>query len=155
MRLWRHVAQWVECPGLHSDKNLCAGVWHYVTPCQVFMEEMTYTFDYCHDCDRTYPCSPYPDLSTPILSHQNHPRAPNATPEPSGSIPSQLASQQRTPEHSDSPASSRRIPNLTLLRPFLFPASSQFPTSTLIPDPMPFDLLCSCVKSIPNVSSVS
>ena len=46
----------------------------------------------CHDCDCTYPYSPYPDLSTPIPSHQNHFRAPNAKPEPSGSIPSQLAS---------------------------------------------------------------
>ena len=45
MRLWRHVAQWVECPGSQGDKNLCASVWHYVT-LQVFMEEMTYTFDY-------------------------------------------------------------------------------------------------------------
>ena len=46
----------------------------------------------CHNCDRTYPYSPYPDLSTPIPSHQNHSRAPNAKPEPSGSIPSQLTS---------------------------------------------------------------
>ena len=35
---------------------------------------------------------PYPDLSTPIPGHQNHFRAPNAKPEPSGSILSQLAS---------------------------------------------------------------
>ena len=50
-------------------------------------------FDHsCHDCDCTYPYSPYPDLSTPILSHQNHSQAPNAKPEPSGSIPSQLVS---------------------------------------------------------------
>ena len=46
----------------------------------------------CHDRDRTYPYSPYPDLSTPIPSHQNHFRAPNVKPEPSGSIPSQLTS---------------------------------------------------------------
>ena len=46
----------------------------------------------CHDRDRTYPYSPYPDPSTPIPSHQNHSRAPNANPEPSGSILSQLAS---------------------------------------------------------------
>ena len=46
----------------------------------------------CHDRDRTYPYLPYPDLSMPILSHQNHSRAPNAKPEPSGSILSQLTS---------------------------------------------------------------
>ena len=78
----------------------------------------------CHDRDRTYPYSPCPDLSMPILSHQNHPRAPNATPEPSGSVPSQLVSQQRTPEHSNSLASSQRIPDPTLLQPFLFLTSS-------------------------------
>ena len=27
----------------------------------------------CHDHDRTYPYSAYPNLSTPIPSHQNHP----------------------------------------------------------------------------------
>ena len=95
---------------------------------------------FCHDCDRTHPCSPCPDLPTSFLSHQNHSRAPNATPEPSGSIPSQLVSQQCTPEHSDSLVSSRRIPDPTLLQPFLFLASSRFLTSTLIPDPMPFNL---------------
>ena len=47
---------------------------------------------WCHDSDHTYPYSPYPDLSTPIPSHQNHSQAPNDKPEPSGSIPSQLAS---------------------------------------------------------------
>ena len=108
----------------------------------------------CHNHDCTYPCLPYPDLSMPIPSHQNHPQAPNATPEPSDSIPSQLTSQQCTPEHSDSLVSSRCIPDPTLLQPFPFLASSQFPTSTLISDPMPFDLLCSCVKSISDVSSV-
>ena len=46
----------------------------------------------CHDHDRTYPYSPYPDLSMPIPSHQNHFRVPNAKPKPSGSIPSQLMS---------------------------------------------------------------
>ena len=46
----------------------------------------------CHDCDHTYPCSPYPNLPTPFPSHQNHPQAPNATPKPSGSILSQLMS---------------------------------------------------------------
>ena len=60
----------------------------------------------CHNRDHTYPYSSYPDLSTPIPSHQNNPRAPNVTPEPSDSIPSQLVSQQHTPEHSDSLASS-------------------------------------------------
>ena len=108
----------------------------------------------CHNCDRTYPCFPHPDLPTSFLNHQNHPRTPNATPEPSGSIPSQLASQQCTPEHSDSLASSRCIPDPMLLRPFLFLVSSRFPTSTLIPDPMLFNLLSSCIKSIPDVSSV-
>ena len=113
----------------------------------------------CHDCDRTYPYLPYPDLSTPIPSHLNHSRAPNTKPEPSDP----LVSQQRTPEHSNSLASSQRIPdpthlqpflsltssrfptptlipNLTHLRPLLFLASSRFPTTTLIPDPTPFDL---------------
>ena len=37
--------------------------------------------------------------------------------------------------------SCRHIPDLTLLRPFPFLTSSRFPTSTLIPDPMLFDLL--------------
>ena len=46
----------------------------------------------CHDHNCTYPYLPYPDLSTPIPSHQNHPQAPNATPKPSGSILSQLVS---------------------------------------------------------------
>ena len=76
------------------------------------------------------------DLSTPIPSHLNHSRAPNAKPEPSDA----LASQQRTPEHSDSLASSRLIPDLTLIQPFLFLTSSRFPTSTPIPDPTSFDL---------------
>ena len=74
----------------------------------------------CHDHDRTYPYTPYPDLSTPIPSHLNHSRAPNAKPEPSDP----LMSQQRTPEHSDSLASSQRIPDLTLIQPFLFLVSS-------------------------------
>ena len=113
----------------------------------------------CHNCDHTYPYSPYPNLSTPILSHLNHSRAPNTKPEPSDP----LASQQRTPEHSDSLASSQCIPDPTHLRPFLslvssrfltptpipnpmlirpllFLASSRFPTTTLIPDLTPFDL---------------
>ena len=94
----------------------------------------------CHDCDCTYPCSPYPDLPMSFLSHQNHSRAPNATPKPFGSILSQLASQQCTPKHSDSLVSSQHIPNSMLLQPFLFLTSSRFPTSTLISDPMPFDL---------------
>ena len=85
----------------------------------------------CHDRDRTYPYSPYPDLSTPIPSHLNHSRAPNAKPEPSDP----LASEQRTPEHPDSLASNQRIPDLTLIRPFPFLASSRFPTPTPIPDP--------------------
>ena len=42
-----------------------------------------------------------------------------------------------------------------LLQPFLFLASSQFLTSTLIPNPMSFDLPPSCIKSTPNVSLVS
>ena len=89
-----------------------------------------------------------------------------------------LASQQRTPKHSNSLASSQCIPDPTLIRPFLFLTSSRFPTSTLIPDPTllrpflflassqfptstpipdltPFDLRSSCVSSIPDVSSVS
>ena len=90
----------------------------------------------CHDRDRTYPYTPYPDLSTPIPSHLNHSRAPNTKPEPSDP----LASQQRTPEHSDPLASSQRIPDPTHPRPLLFLASSRFPTNTLVPDPTPFDL---------------
>ena len=129
---------------------------------------------FCHNRDHTYPYSPYSNLSMPIPSHLNHSRAPNAKPEPSDP----LASQQCTPEHSDSLASSQRIPDpmhlrpfLSLVssrfptptlisdpthpRPFLFLASSRFPTSTPIPDPTPFNLLSSCVSSIPDVSSVS
>ena len=112
----------------------------------------------CHDHDRTYPYTPYPDLSTPIPSHLNHSRAPNTKPKPSDP----LASQQHTPD-SDSLASSQCIPDPTHLRPFLslassrfptptlisdsthprpllFLASSRFPTNTLIPDPTLFDL---------------
>ena len=94
------------------------------------------TYGNCHDRDRTYPYRPYPDLSTPTPSHLNHSRAPNTKPEPSDP----LASQQCTPEHSDPLASSQRIPDPTHLQPFLSLASSQFPTPTLIPDPMSFDL---------------
>ena len=86
---------------------------------------------YCHDCDRTYPYTPYPNLSMPIPSHLNHSRAPNAKPEPSDP----LASQQCTPEHSDSLASSQRTPDPTHLRPFLSLTSSRSPTPTPIPDP--------------------
>ena len=32
---------------------------------------------------RTYPYTPYPDLSTPIPSYLTHSQAPNAKPEPS------------------------------------------------------------------------
>ena len=128
----------------------------------------------CHDRDCTYPYSSYPDPSTPIPSHLNQSQAPNTKPEPSNP----LASQQRTPKHSDSLASSQCISDPMLLRPFLslassrfptptlipdpthprpllFLTSSQFPTSTPIPDPTPFDLLSSCVSPIPDVSSVS
>ena len=94
------------------------------------------TDKFCHDRDRTYPYTPYPDLSTPIPSHLNHSQAPNTKPEPSDP----LASQQRTPKHSDSLASSQRIPDPTHPRPLLFLTSSRFPTNTLIPDPTPFDL---------------
>ena len=45
----------------------------------------------------------FPDVSTPIPSHQNHFWAPNAKPEPSGSVPSQLMSNASlnplTPSH--------------------------------------------------------
>ena len=125
-----------------------------VDPCARFIDEV-----HCHDHDRTYPYRPYPDLSTPIPSHLNHSRAPNAKPEPSDP----LASQQRTPKHPDSLASNQctpdptlirpfpflassqfltptPIPDLTLIRPLLFLASSRFPTTTLIPDQTPFDL---------------
>ena len=73
--------------------------------------EGTQITETCHDRDRTYPYSPYSDLSMPIPSHLNHSRAPNIKPEPSDP----LASQQRTPEHSDSLASSQRIPDPTHL----------------------------------------
>ena len=120
---------------------------------------MIFMYAFCHDHDRTYPYTPYPDLSTPIPSYLNHSRAPNAKPEPSDP----LASQQHTPEHSDSLAFSQRIPDpmhlqpflsltssrfltptlipdLMLIQPFLFLASSRFPTTTLIPNPTPFNL---------------
>ena len=45
--------------------------------------ELDSTEGKCHDRDRTYPYSPYSDLSTPIPSHLNHSWAPNAKPEPS------------------------------------------------------------------------
>ena len=96
----------------------------------------TICLGHCHDRDCTYPYTPFPDLSTPIPSHLNHSRAPNTKPEPSDP----LVSQQRTPEHSDSLASSQRVPDPTLIQPLLFLASSRFPTTTLIPDPTPFDL---------------
>ena len=114
---------------------------------------------WCHDHDRTYPYSPYPNLSTPIPSHLNHSQAPNAKSEPSDP----LVSQQCTPKHSDSLAPSRRIPNPMLLQPFLSLSSSQFLTPTLIPDPTPFDLhsfasslfltshwSCDCGQAKPN-----
>ena len=50
------------------------------------------SLDACHDRDCTYPCSPYPNLSTSFPSHQNHPWAPIANPESSDSTSSQLAS---------------------------------------------------------------
>ena len=109
--------------------------------------EYVYSEESCHNRDCTYPYFPYPDLFMPTPSCQNHPQAPLAKPEPSGSILSQLASNAfpnpLTPlvsrqMHSQHYTHSR--PNPTLLQPFLFLASSQFPTSTLIPNPMPFDL---------------
>ena len=119
------------------------------------------------------PIRPIPTCLCPIPSHLNHSWASNAKPQPSDP----LVSQQRTPEHSDSLASSQHIPDPThlrpflslvsswfltptlipdptLIRPFLFLASSWFPTTILIPDPTPFDLLSSCIKSIPDVSLV-
>ena len=92
-------------------------------------------------------------MSFPSL--QNHPQASLAKPEPTGSIPSQLASWQCTPKPSDPLASHQHIPNPTLLQPSLFIASSQFLTSTLILNPTLFNLLSSCIKFIPNNSSVS
>ena len=103
--------------------------------------------------------SPFPSTYLAKV-RQNHPQAPLAKPEPSGSIPSQLVSNTfpnpLTPLCLDKCIPDTiPIPDPTLLQPSLFLASSQFPTSTLIPDPMPFNLLCSCIKSIPDVSSVS
>ena len=111
---------------------------------------------YCHDRDRTHPYSPYSDLSTPSPSHQNHPQAPNAIPEPAGSIPSQLVLSNALPN----PLTPLRLNNVHLTRPdtpstFCILALSQFLTPTLIPNPTPFDLLSSCIKSIPDVSLVS
>ena len=107
------------------------------------MSDTSDVLTYCHDCDRTYPYSPYPDLSTPIPSHLNHSWAPNAKPEPSDP----LTSQQRTPEHSDSLASSQCIPGPTHLRLFLSLVSSRFPTPTLIPNPMLIQPLLFLVSS--------
>ena len=110
----------------------------------------------------------------PFPSHLNHSRAPNTKPKPSDP----LASQQCTPEHSDSPVSSQCISDPTHLQPFLsftssrfptptpihdpthprpllFLASSRFPTTTLIPDLTSFDLHSFASKSIPDVSLVS
>ena len=56
---------------------------------------------------------------------------------------------------SDPLTSHWRIPDLTLLWPFLFLTSSRFSTSTLIPNLTLFDLHSSCIKSIPNISLVS
>ena len=93
----------------------------------------------CHDHDWTHPHSPYPDLPSSFPSHQNHSRAPLAKPEPSGSILSQLIS-KCIPEPSDPLVSQQHIPD-----------------TIPIPDPtqcyLTFPL--SCIKSTPNVSSVS
>ena len=101
----------------------------------------------CHDRDRTYPYTPYPDLSTPIPSHLNHSRAPNAKPEPSDP----LASQQHTPEHPDSLVSSQHIPDPTLLRSFPLPRIKSTPdiyTHSRPDAPSTFPL--PRVKSIPD-----
>ena len=111
----------------------------------------------CYDRDRTYPCSSHPDLPTSFPSRQNHPQAPNATPEPSGSIPSQLTSLTHSQTlwppcvstmHSWHYTHSR--PNPMLPQPFLFLASSWFPTSTLIPNPTPFNLHSSASSLFPT-----
>ena len=99
----------------------------------------------------------------PIPSHQNHPQAPLAKPEPSGSILSQLASNTSsnplTPLCLDNAFPTLypflTWPDPTLLQPFLFLASVWFPTSTLIPNLALFDLLSSCIKHTSDISSVS
>ena len=74
----------------------------------------------------------------PIPSHQNHPRAPNSKPKPSGSIPSQLASNT-----SPNPLTPLHLNNA-------FPTLYPFLTQPNTIQPSLF-----CVKSIPNVSLVS
>ena len=77
----------------------------------------------CHDRDRTYPHLSYPDLSTPIPSHQNHSQAPNAKPEPSGSIPSQLTSNA-----SPNPLTPLRLSNALPNTPTPLHLADTFPT---------------------------
>ena len=98
------------------------------------------------------PYSPYPNLSMPILSHQNHFRAPNAKPKPSGSIPSQLASNV-SPNLLTPSRLSNALPNTPTplhlvdafpircsFNLFLSLTSSRFLTPTLIPTRCSFDL---------------
>src|SRR5438128_3724870 len=79
------------------------------------------------------------NASRTLWPHPEPVRVLATHPEPSGFIPSQFASHQRTPEPSDPLASRQRIPD-----------------TIPIPDPTP---LCpssfSCVKSIPDNPSVS
>ena len=95
-----------------------------VSGCRVIHVFRLYgTVDLCHDRDRTYPYSPYPDLSIPIPSHQNHPQAPNAKPELSGSIPSQLASNA-----SPNPLTPSRLSNALPNTPTPSRLADAFPT---------------------------
>ena len=76
----------------------------------------------CHNrC--TYPYSPYPDLFTPIPSHQNHSWAPNAKPEPFDSILSQLASNA-----SPNPLTPLHLSNTLLNTPTPLHLADAFPT---------------------------
>ena len=120
----------------------------------------------CHNRDRTYPYSPYPDLSTPIPSHQNHSQAPNAKPEPSGSIPSQLIS-NASPNPLTFSRLSNALPNTPtpLCLVDAFPTRRSFDLSSSLRQvdsqhPHSFPTRCHSTFTLlrqvyPNVSSVS
>ena len=106
----------------------------------------------CHDRDRTYPYTPYPDLSTPIPSHLNHSRAPNAKPEPLT-----LSHLSNALPNTPTPL---RVVNAFPTRPDA-PSTFPLPRVKSIPDihthsrPNVFQPSLLCVSPIPDVSSVS
>ena len=125
----------------HEPESETLHAIHYYLPACV---SVNYFKVACHDRDHTYPYLPYPDLSMPIPSHQNHFQAPNAKPKPSGSIPSQLAS-NASPNPLTPSRLSNALPNtLTPLR-----LVNAFPTQCT------FDLSSSScqVDSRPNAPS--